>query len=221
MGYWKAKDDQFFIQCFHGHLLGFWERENLVRGIEESVQRFGIPMIGLSPVPDEQAMTKHHDNYQASREQIAKEIPRITRLATMLGARCHLKSFPAPAVGGPVITLSVFEAILNDTSHDKVVTRQLIIDTLNETKSLCEEYVRQQRSRLFNPFYWLKALFVMIIRLPFTVVSMSGFDVSKVEDHLISKVFKLVELLAIFYFLIHIGMQRTDILDTIKKLILK
>jgi hypothetical protein len=47
--------------------------------------------------------------------------------------------------------------------------------------------------------------------MPFLLFSLSGFNVEKIEDHLIAKVIKLFFILAIFYFLLKLGFPKDEI----------
>jgi hypothetical protein len=110
----------------------------------------------------------------------------------------------------PIITLSLFRAIICDTSYTGV-NRQLIYDALNQTIGECEARVAVEFRRLINPLYWIKEVLVLVIRIPFILIEASGFDVSKVEDHLLAKAFKLLEVVAIIYILIRLGLTKEQL----------
>jgi hypothetical protein len=56
-------------------------------------------------------------------------------------------------------------------------------------------------------------MLIFIIRIPFLLIKASGFDVSKVEDHFLAKVFKLTEIAVIVYTLIRLGLTQQELRD--------
>ena len=74
-------------------------------------------------------------------------------------------------------------------------------DIIDKTIEGCDQEFKLKRQRLFNPFYWIYNLLAFTLRIPFMLIQLTGFDVSKVEDHFISKLFKLAFLVGICYVL--------------------
>jgi len=142
----------------------------------------------------------------------------VERIATRFGIPIIFESYPAPAVGGPVIRQGIFSAILQDMSHGGQVTNQMIFDALNQTIGECKAEVASEFKHLINPLYWIKEIIVMIIRIPFIIVQASGFDVSKVEDHFLAKAFKLLEIIVIIYILVRLGIAKESINEILLKL---
>jgi hypothetical protein len=104
-------------------------------------------------------------------------------------------------------------------TYDKQITPQMILDCLNETVGLCEEKVEAEWAHLKNPFYWLKALFTFILRIPFMLIEATGFDVGKVEDHFLAKLFKLIEVIVILLLLVKFGIGKEGVVDFLKNLV--
>lgn len=75
-----------------------------------------------------------------------------------------------------------------------------IIDLINQIKSAIKVQKVQAFGRLFNPLGWLQK----VLRIPFLLIQSTGFNVAKVEDHLLGKLFKLLELLLLIYLGTHI-----------------
>jgi hypothetical protein len=73
-------------------------------------------------------------------------------------------------------------------------------------------------SHLKNPFYWLKALFTFILRIPFMLIEATGFNVDKVEDHFLAKLFKLIEVIVILYLLFRLGAGNKGLIEVLKSL---
>lgn len=82
-----------------------------------------------------------------------------------------------------------------------------------------EERVGIEWSHLKNPLYWIKALFTFILRIPFMIIGATGFDVGKVEDHFLSKLFKLIEVIIIFYVLFRLGAGNQGLIEVLKGLV--
>jgi hypothetical protein len=51
------------------------------------------------------------------------------------------------------------------------------------------------------------------------IIEATGFDVSKVEDHFLAKLFKLIEVIVIFYVLIRLGAGKETLVDFFKGLV--
>ena len=175
---------------------------------------------GLPDERDSAVRRKASENakYQMVRERISKGILRASRIADRQGVPIHVKSYPAPAVGGPVIPVNLFGAILADTSHGGI-ERQMIYDAINQTIGELEAALPREFQNLINPLYWIKELLVLTIRLPFIIIAVSGFDVHKIEGHLFARIFKVIEIIALVYFLARLGIAQDELLDTITQLI--
>lgn len=55
------------------------------------------------------------------RDWLAKNIPRAQQIANSNNVSINLRSYPAPAVGGPIIPVNIFDAILHDIGHESLV----------------------------------------------------------------------------------------------------
>ena len=60
---------------------------------------------------------------------------------------------------------------------------------------------------------------MFVIRIPFLIVQTSGFDVSKVEDHFLSKLFKFIEIIIILYILWRLGIEKESLRQILLKFI--
>lgn len=214
MIYFKAKADLKFMQSFRKDVLKLMQ-------IEHRVQRNLDPNDFFDDGEYQaviQTSASQIEGYQGVRRSVAKGTLRAERIARQFGIPIIFESYPAPAVGGPVIRQGMFSAILQDMSHGGQVTNQMIDDAMNQTIGECEAQVTREFWRLINPIYWIKEIIVLIIRIPFIIVQASGFDVSKIEDHFFAKAFKLFEVIAIIYILIRLGMEKESIKDILLKL---
>ncbi|MCK0538471.1 hypothetical protein [Alcanivorax quisquiliarum] len=189
MIYFGTKKNLEDVERFGGLVLEFWEKEEQMREFRHAN-------------PDPEVAEK----YQELREELAKKTPKIIRIAKSTGVPCTVHSYPAPAVGGPVIPVNLFQAILHDDSHGGI-DRQRIYDTINTLRGQLEEKIRLEFWRIINPAYWLGRILEMVLRIPFWLLSKTGFDVTKIEDHFLGKFFKVLEVVAIFYLAIWLGVS--------------
>jgi len=217
MGYFQAKSDLRFILEFKDHIMKLWKIET------EANERIGGRR-RLTTSSEYQAVLQAeasaNNNYQNIRESVSKALLRAMQIAQKLKISITGKSLPPPAVGGAIISINLFSAILNDTSYGGV-SRQWIYDALNQTIGACENNVDIEFKRLINPLYWIKELLIIIIRIPFMLIEASGFDVTKFEDHFLSKLFKFLEIIIIIFILIKLGMKREQLSQFMMNFFLK
>jgi len=214
MSYFQAKSDLNFMKDFKQNVLELWKIEDRVaRDIDyndfDSYSEYEVVL---------QALASQITGYQDIRSRVATGILRAERIAIRLGVPIEAVSCPAPIVGGPVISQSFFYAILRDFTHGAQIERQMIKDAVNQTVGECETRLSVEKRRLINPLYWIKELVVAIIRIPFMIIEASGFDVSKVEDHFLGRIFKLFEIGIILYVLIKLGFEKESIQQILIKL---
>ncbi len=155
------------------------------------------------------------------RENIAKKTIKAIKISGKYGVVTDILSYPSPITGGTVFPVNIYRAILNDNSKRAQVTSELIMDNINQTIGQIEFKMRKDLKNISNPFFWIKLLFVRIVRIPFMILNVSGFNIDKIEDHFISKVFKLAEFLLIVWFLCKWGFEASEIKQYIISRILK
>jgi hypothetical protein len=216
LGYWKAKADLEFAEEYRGAVTGFWKAERIIElhNSEGRYHRHNLHREELQEYDDR--LQRAEDDYIKLREEIAKGIKAATIIADEQGTTYSLISYPAPAVGGPVIPVNIFQAILNDTSHGGVGNKQ-ILDALNEMIGSCEQELRVQKRHLLNPLYWPYAILVFLVQIPFRIFQLSGFDVNKIEEHLLAKLFKVLEVLVIIYILLRLGFTHDQLHDLVTR----
>lgn len=206
MNYLKAKSDFNFMINFHKSVIKLWEIE------KEAAKDLDIGHGNkIEYQANLQAEASKIQGYQAIRAQVAKGILLAHRIAGSHGVPNIFYSYPAPAVGGPVIDQPIYSAILKDLSHGGQITNQTIYDTINQTIGECKAAVSCEKRRLLNPINWIWEIISFIVRIPFLLIQASGFDVSKVEDHLLSKLFKLAEIAFILYVLWRLGFEQENL----------
>jgi hypothetical protein len=208
MSYFQAKSDLEFVHEFANAVTELFKIE-----AEASTRvSVGPPrFLTRTEIHDEIVREAHqHEHYAELRAKVARGVPRANRIANRLELLTVFESYPMPAVGGPVITVTLFDAILHDPTYSGV-PQQSIIDALNQTLGACQERVAIEFRHLINPMYWVKELLVFIIRIPFIIIEASGFDLSKVEDHFLGRAFKLLEIIALIAILVWLGLSKEEL----------
>jgi hypothetical protein len=207
VSYWSAKSDLAFMLRFRADVFELYEHE--AKAAKELHERGGY-IAGHEWQDAIKYVANENDTagYQAVRQRLAVGMSRAVRVGHQLGIPTDLQSYPAPAIGGPIIPVNVFEATLNDPSHGSGLDKQLIIDTLNRTLGEADEKVRDERRHALNPAWWLWSLASFILRIPFILISATGLRVAKFEAGAGGIILKVVEAVAIAYVLVKLGLQK-------------
>jgi hypothetical protein len=182
VSYWSTKSDLEFMERFHADVKALWALEDKY---QEAARRRNFR--DLSDPPN----FEDDPEYQKVREAVARGISRASHIAARLGVPVGLTSYPAPAVGGPIIQTNLFEVILRDTTH-RGIPRQDIVDGLNRTVGASEEEVRAERRHVLNPAWWGLQAIAFILRVPLEVAVMMGADRSKLEKEVWPRVLSAV-----------------------------
>ena len=211
MIYFSSKSDLEFMENFQEKVKRLFALKNEIR------KKFkpSVHVMGKDYHDAILNMATSSNEGKKLREELAQEIPRAVEIAYKNNVSIDYKSLPAPAIGGAIIPVNIFHAIIEDTSYDGI-KESWIEDKINETIGQLKRRIRNDFYKLINPFYWIYSIFVFIIRIPFYLISISGFDVRKVEDHLLSKIFKLLEIILLVYVLLKFGIQKAQILEWLK-----
>ena len=159
-----------------------------------------------------------NDNYRRLRGNISKSTLKVSQIAFKHNVPIIWKSYPAPAVGGPILDINMVYAILFDNSHGGI-ERSLILETLLKIEGACEEHLNVEFKKLINPLHWVAFIFTSVIRIPFMILKSSGFNIEKIEDHLWGKIFKLIEIIVLIYLLFYFGLKKSDIIMLIKSVL--
>lgn len=208
MGYLQARSDLHFMREFAAVVLELWEIETkAAERLTDGQRRYTSPRTRKTTI--QWQASKIESNVHV-RERVVRGALRANRIARRLGVPIEYTSYPGPAAGGPIIELTLFDATFRDTSHDGV-ERRFTLDALDQTIGECEANVNAEFWRLINPFCWVKETLILIIRIPFIIIQWSGFDVSKVEDHFLGRVVKLLEIMVLIALLVWVGLTREEL----------
>ena len=74
----------------------------------------------------------------------------------------------------------------------------IVIDYAEKTIGYYEDDLVKSFFRTINPFWWLWKLAVLIVRIPFALINLAGFDSEKLETSSGGKLYKSFVSLAVF-----------------------
>ena len=217
--YLRAKRDLQLVLSYQKDLNRLWQIEAAAAGRLQDGHgtRWVLPSERQALIQQE---ASQDPDYQIVRDRVARATNKMLWIARRNGVAVDMKSLPAPAVGGAIIPINVFDAVLRDISHGGI-DQQWIVDAVNQTRGEAVERVQDEFWKLINPFHWLKDLLVAIIRLPFTLIEASGFSVEKVEEHFLGKLFKLAEVALLIYVAVKLGFTKDELKELFEKLFVR
>lgn len=152
------------------------------------------------------------------REKINLLIPSVTNDAERLGADIYYKSFPAPAVGGPVIPVNILQSVVDQDMGHAPLSKQTILDAINRCIGTAMTLRRHAFWRLILPWYWIIDVPATIARIPFLILRQAGLP-PKVEENIISQVIKFLLIMSMIATASYFGVKVTfpDLLQLISK----
>ncbi len=213
MSYFKAKKDLALVISFKPAVHQFWELEERAKQTLRA-QGPGFDMA----TPTQQRRTIRQEaaqlaGYSEARGTVARGTRRVIDLCYFHKIPIQGTSYPPGYLpNSPPVPVNYIMAILEDTSWCQLDT-QVIDDRLNQLIGKCEEWVEITWRRLLNPLWWIYEALSFTLRIPFRLIEMTGFNVRKIEGHLIGKTLLLLELIGL---LIYFGASYDEIRDFIK-----
>ena len=194
------------------HMEGLLARFEMITRIEqatrEALRDEGAKYLsphGMFKHIREQAAERHQE-YAVHRRQFARMIPSANEICGEESIAWHRQGRAAPLEGGLPFQGSVFDLVL-DRPSDIMDIDSDVRDTIIKTIGSLEAKAHRELRQLINPLYWLRRLLVFVIRLPYTLIEASGFDVAKVEDHFLGKLAHLVYVILLILILIRLGVE--------------
>ena len=144
------------------------------------------------------------------REQINLLYPEVNDLAMNLGVSVVFQSYPAPAIGGPVLPVNVLLTVVDQEMGHKPIETQMILDMIDRCIGTAKVVKRRSLKRLLIPWYWLIDVPTIIVRFPFLILRNAGLPAT-VEENIVSQVIKAILVIVILaigaYFGIQIGVS--------------
>ncbi|UEX79156.1 hypothetical protein [Sediminicurvatus halobius] len=199
MIYFSAKSDLAFLQGFKSDAETFLRAEG-----------------GEIRATDVNRINEEFVQHQQRRQRLARGTPRAKRIARSLGAPVDLVSYPAPAVGGPIVRVNTIDAILVNDGHERIPNKR-ILDALEQALGECQEQVRKEFLQLVNPLYWFSRVIRLILRLPFLALETAGFRPETFEKSLAGKFVRLIEILTMTAGLLYLGFTRVELKELVSR----
>jgi hypothetical protein len=222
MTYWQAKRDLEFAVGYRKAIIDYWEAQEFLEMYSRDGDRIRYTLSDEDQNKYRVLVQSKETEYPTLREKIAKGFKRASAISFKHDVTFSAVQYPPPMIAGsaPPIPINFYQAVLTELGYQPI-DHSLTLDALSEMIGACEEEVNRQWKHLRNPFYWIIALLKTIIRLPFIILQLSGFDVAKVEDKLFAKILKLIEVAAIGYILIRYGSTNPHLRDFLMKILPK
>src|SRR2546425_2496443 len=140
------------------------------------------------------------------REQINLLYPEVNDIAMRLGVSVVFKTYPAPAIGGPVIPVNVLLSVVDQEMGHKPIEKQMILDMIDRCIGTAEVVKRRSLKRLLTPWYWLIDVPAIIVRFPFLILRNAGLQAT-VEERIVFQVFKPFLFIVILAICAYFGIQ--------------
>ena len=140
------------------------------------------------------------------REQINLLYPEVNDLAMNLGVSVVFQSYPAPAIGGPVLPVNVLLSVVDQEMGHKPIETQMILDMIDRCIGTAEVVKRRSLKRLLIPWYWLIDVPAIIVRFPFLILRNAGLPAT-VEESIVSQVIKAILVIVILAICAYFGIQ--------------
>jgi hypothetical protein len=151
------------------------------------------------------------------REQISQLFPEVNSYAQLLGIGIEARSYPAPAIGGPVLPVNILESVVDRRQGHVTLSKTLIIDKINECIGSAQSAKRQGFWRLVLPWYWVIDIPALLVRIPFLILREAGVP-AKVEENIISYFIKVIGVILILAGMVYLGLEKyiPQLLDLLK-----
>jgi len=97
---------------------------------------------------------------------------------------------PPPLIGGYVQNVDVIADMFELWTLK--IQPHVVFDCVDRAVGSYERESQRLFRGIFNPLYWIGALLVWLLRLPFRFLTAAGFDGAKIESSLVGKIAKVV-----------------------------
>lgn len=142
------------------------------------------------------------------RERINLMFPEVNSLAHELGvAGLTCYSYPAPAVGGPVLPVNLLLSVIDREMGHRTIEVARILDVIHRAIGSAEIVKRRALWRAVVPLYWPIDIVAFIIRIPFLILRKAGVP-PKVEENIVSHIIKAILTAVIVALLAYLGLEK-------------
>lgn len=218
IAYLKAKKDLEIIIEYNNAVMALWDIEN--RSEDELHKGYNQFILHSEKKQAIDEISSQDPNYQEVRAKVSKYVLDAMKIGRKHKIPLEFKSLPPPMVGGAIIPVNIFQSVLFDNSYQGV-SKQMVVDALSQSIGACEKNIDSEFINLINPLSWIKFLLVSLLRIPFVMIEATGFNVSKVEDHLFGKLFKFLEIIFIIFVMYKFGFEKSEIAQSLKTMLTK
>ncbi|MEW6028760.1 MAG: hypothetical protein ACOYZ8_10130 [Chloroflexota bacterium] len=156
------------------------------------------------------AESQKSEGYRDLREEYTKMLRKAIELADKFMVSHRAKIQSTPVEGNIYFEGSYFESILSPpTSFADLDTPTY--DAINQVIGCLERQASEEFTKLINPLYWLKEIAVFVIKLPYTLLKLSEFDVKILQEHLIGKILQFIYVLLLIWALLKLGVDIANV----------
>lgn len=202
MAYWRSKRELTMVKQFKSSVIVFVNTEREIADFKK-LERYSYIDYSGTPTPQYyERLGPMNKALHTSREYIARHLQEMKELAVKHDISYMVSIQAPPGLAHLERRMSVFETILDpEPIPSQRFEARRVVDIIDGIVNACENQVRKDFWRLFNPFYWLVRLLVLLLRLPFMLLEIAGFHIEKFEEQLWARLFKILEFVVIAYFL--------------------
>jgi len=141
------------------------------------------------------------------REQINLRFPEVNKLAQELGGvGITVESYPAPAVGGPILPINVLLSVIDRNMGHGTIPKVNIVDVINRAIGSAAVVRKRKFWRMIVPLYWPIDILAFAIRLPFVILRKAGIP-AWVEENIVSQFVKIAVTVGIILLLAYLGFE--------------
>ena len=116
------------------------------------------------------------------RRKLMLSQPEALYWADRLGVGVAGQSFPAPAVGGPVIPFNLLACVIDQNIGHTTVPTEEVLDAIDKCIGAAAFEKRRLLARLVKPWCWLVDVPALIVGWPFHVMRKAGVPAKFVES---------------------------------------
>ena len=125
---------------------------------------------------------------RTARTQVNLMVDEVCEIVAAADVDCLITWTPPRMVGGPTQQINLLANVFD--LHRFLITPDHVIAVLERSIGVYKTDRRHSILRTYSPFWWLKWLFVWILRIPFYVIDAAGFDADRFERSILGRAIK-------------------------------
>lgn len=154
------------------------------------------------------------DKEREARLKINRLLFQVHSIILASGVNSDLIYSRPPAAGGQTYYIDILMNIFNIQKYE--MGPEIIFDILDQSIGLYERDFKSSKIRTFNPFFWIIVVIGIIAEIPFNLLSLLGFNKTKMENTILGRIikglFEIVIFISSFLTILHL----LGILDKLK-----